>query len=188
MKNWKTRSRKVIFTSGRFLTVEMHSVELPSGEVVDDWPWIITPDYVNILPITTEGEFICFRQEKYGIPKPCLAAVGGYLEAGEDPLKAAKRELLEETGMRAGRWVSLGKYQIDGNRGNGTAHLYLALDARPEAEINADDLEEQELLILNREEIETALMAGEFMVLPWTTAVALGLRHLDREEDRGSRL
>ena len=43
------------------------------------------------------------------------------------------------------------------------------------AEPNADDLEEQELLLLSRAEIETALAAGQFKVLAWTTAIALAL-------------
>jgi ADP-ribose pyrophosphatase len=45
-------------------------------------------------------------------------------------------------------------------------------------EIDADDLEEQELLLLSRAEVETALDAGEFKLLPWAVAVALALRRI----------
>ena len=44
--------------------------------------------------------------------------------------------------------------------------------------IDADDLEEQELLLLTRAEVETALDAGEIKLLPWATIVALALRQI----------
>jgi ADP-ribose pyrophosphatase len=178
MQPWKTRHRRIILNHSKFLTVEAHTVELPDGRVIDDWPWVITPDYVNVAAITEAGAFLCFRQTKYSLEGTSLAVAGGYLEPGEEPLAAAKRELLEETGYAAPDWVELGHYQVDGNRGAGRAHLFLARGAHPVAEINADDLEEQQLLHLSRAEVEAALMAGEFKLLPWATVIALALRHL----------
>ena len=46
------------------------------------------------------------------------------------------------------------------------------------AEPHPDDLEEQELVLLGRAEIEAALAAGEFRVLPWAAVVALALLRL----------
>jgi ADP-ribose pyrophosphatase len=181
MQPWKTISRRTVLNHSKFLVVEDHTVELPDGRVISEWPWVILPDYVNVLTITTDGEFLCFRQTKYSVEGTSLAPVGGYLEPGEDPLTTAQRELLEETGYEATDWISLGHYPVDGNRGAGTAYLFLARGARRVAEINADDLEEQELLHLSRSEVEVALASGEFKLLPWATAVALTLLYLDRE-------
>ena len=178
MQPWKTLSRRTILDRGQFLKVESHTVELPDGQVIPDWPWIITPDYVIVVVVTEAGEFLCFRQTKYAVDGTSLAPVGGYLEPGEDPLAAAKRELLEETGHDAPDWTSLGRYRVDGNRGAGTAYLFLAGGARRTADIQSDDLEEQQLLHLSRIEIEAALAAGEFKVLAWATVVALALLHL----------
>ncbi len=182
MQPWKTLSRHTILNHSKYLIVEDHTVELPGGRVVSEWPWVITPDYAPVLAMTESGEFLCFRQTKYGVDGPSLAPAGGYLEPGEDPLAAAKRELLEETGYEAPDWIKLGHYRVDGNRGAGMAYLFLARGARCIAEANADDLEEQELLRLSRSEIEAALASGEFKVLAWTTAVALALLYLDRED------
>jgi len=182
MQLWKTLSRRVVLDQGKFLTVESHTVELPDGRVIPDWPWVITPDYVNVIAVTEDGEFLCFRQTKYGVDGTSFAAVGGYIEPGEEPLTAARRELLEETGHQASAWIDLGHYRVDGNRGAGTAYLFLARGARRVADADADDLEEQDLLHLSRSELETALAAGEFKLLPWATAVALALLHLERED------
>jgi ADP-ribose pyrophosphatase len=176
MQPWKTLSRETVLDYGRFLVVEKHTIELPDGRTLTDWAWLITPDYVNVAVVTTTGEFLCFRQTKYALEGVSLAPVGGYLEPGEEPLAAAQRELLEETGYESPDWLKLGQYAVDGNRGAGTAHLFLARQAYPVAEVNADDLEEQQLLHLSRAEVEAALAAGEFKVISWAAVMALALQ------------
>jgi ADP-ribose pyrophosphatase len=94
-----------------------------------------------VVAVTESGEFLCFHQVKYAVEGETLATVGGYLEPGETPLAAAKRELLEETGYEASKWIELGRYRVDANRGAGTAHFFLALQAHHVADRNADDLE-----------------------------------------------
>ncbi|MEZ4729379.1 MAG: NUDIX hydrolase [Caldilineaceae bacterium] len=177
MEAWKTLARSPVWRSGdgRFLQVEHHTVQLPHGHTIEAWPWVITPDYVIVVAVTTAGEFLCFRQTKYAVAGVSLATVGGYLEPGEDALVAAQRELLEETGYQAPQWTALGQYAVDGNRGCGTAHLFLARNAVWVQPIHADDLEEQTLLLLTRADVEAALQAGDFKVLAWATAVALAL-------------
>ena len=179
MRPWKTLSRQTILDHSKYLVIESHTVELPDGRVISDWPWVVTPDYINVVPVTAEGEFLCFRQTKYGVEGLSLAPVGGYLEPGEDPLAAAQRELLEEMGYQAPEWTGLGHYRVDGNRGAGMAHLFLARGARRVAEPDADDLEEQQLLRLSRSEVRAALAAGEFKSLPWMAVVALALLALE---------
>jgi 8-oxo-dGTP pyrophosphatase MutT (NUDIX family) len=178
MQKWKTLSRRTILDHSKFLAVEEHTVELPDGRIISDWPWLILPDFVNVVAVTREGTFICFRQTKYAVDGTSLAVTGGYLEPGEDPLEAAKRELLEETGYEAEEWLSLGEYPIDGNRGAGMAYPFLARGAHRVTDPFADDLEEQELLLLSPGEVEQALAAGAFKLLPWTAALALALFQL----------
>ena len=182
MKPWKTLAKKPLLNVSKFLSVEQHTVELPDGRVIDDWPWLVTPDYINVAAVTLDEKFICFRQTKYSVTGTTLAPVGGYIEPGEDPLAAAQRELLEETGYESPRWTPLRSYVVDGNRGVGKAYLFLAQEAIRVTAPHADDLEEQELLLLTRAEVETALAAGEFKVLAWPTVMALALLQLNTIE------
>ena len=179
MKPWKTLERHTILKHNQFLTVESHTIELPDGRIIQDWPWLVMPDYANILAETTDSRFICLRQTKYSVDGESLAVVGGYLEPGEAPEAGARRELREETGYEAPEWFHLGSFPIDGNRGAGTAHFYLARSAKAVAPIDADDLEEHELVLLSRQEIRTAMLQGEFKLLPWMSIVALGLHYPD---------
>ena len=178
MKAWKTKSRQTVLEQRPWLVVENHTVELPDGRIIPDWPWIVTPDYVNVVAVTEEERFLCFRQVKYGVEGTTLGIVGGFVEEGEEPLRAAQRELLEETGYESTEWTQLGSYRVDPNRGVATGHLYLARQARYVTSRNADDLEEQELVLLTRPEIETTLAQGEFKVLAWAAAIAFALRQL----------
>ena len=178
MKLWKTKTRQTILDQRPWLLVENHTVELPDGRLIPDWPWIITPDYVNVVAVTAEGRFICFRQVKYGVDGTTVGIVGGFVEENEEPMQAARRELLEETGYQSTDWTPLGSYRVDPNRGIAMGHLYLARQARYVAPRNADDLEEQELLLLTHMEIDAALEQGQFQVLAWAAAIALALRQL----------
>ncbi|MCZ7587377.1 MAG: NUDIX hydrolase [Gaiella sp.] len=180
MRGWQTLSRTTILDRSPWLSVESHAVELPDGRVIEDWPWVESREFANVVAVTEDGRFLLFRQVKYAVAGTTLGPVGGYLEPGEDPLTAARRELFEETGHLADDWTSLGRYVVDGNRGCGVGHLFLARGARKVAEPGADDLEEQELLLLTRAEVEAALLAGELQVLSWAAAVALALVALDR--------
>jgi 8-oxo-dGTP pyrophosphatase MutT (NUDIX family) len=175
MKPWKTKSRRTVYSQRPWLDVELHEVELPDGRVIPDWTWVVTPAFVNVVAITDDDTFICFRQVKYAIDGVTLATVGGYCEPGEDPRLAAERELMEETGHTARQFTHLGSFPVDGNRGSGIAHLWLAIGAHKVAAINADDLEEQEMLFMTRDEVKTALLAGEFKGLSWSAAVAMAL-------------
>lgn len=175
---WNTLARRVLLTFPRFLTVESHTVQTPKGQVIEEWSWVESPDYINVAIVTAEGQWLCFRQTKYGYEGLSLAPVGGYIESGEAPLAAAQREVVEETGYQAETWVPLGAYRVDANRGAGTAHLFLATGAVKVAEPNADDLEPQELLFLSRAEVQQAVDAGEFKVLAWATVMALALPHV----------
>jgi ADP-ribose pyrophosphatase len=182
MQPWKTISRQTILEHSKFLSVESHTVELPDGTIIEDWPWIITPNFVNVLAVTDENKFLCFRQTKYAFGGVSLAPVGGYIEDDEDPLEAAKRELLEETGYHATEWISLGNYWVMPNRGGAVGHFYLACGAHFVESTWSDDLEEQELLFLAQEEVEQALLDGEIKSAIWSAVVALALLRLKTQE------
>jgi ADP-ribose pyrophosphatase len=174
---WRTLSTRTILAHSKFLNVESHTIQLPDGSVIEDWPWIIIPSAAIVLASTSDQRFLCFRQTKYAVEGTSLAPVGGMLEPGEPPLEAAKRELLEETGYESPHWIHLGDYKVDPNRGVAVMHLFYARQARQVTQPKADDLEDQNLLKLTISELEDALHSGEFKVLAWAAVVAMALLH-----------
>jgi ADP-ribose pyrophosphatase len=175
MEPWKTLSRKTVFERLPYLRVEEHVILLPDGKIINDWTYVITPDFVIVSVITTSGKWLCFRQPKYATEGLTLAPVGGYIKDVEAPLDAAKRELEEETGFVAPDWKFLGKYTVDANRGKAHGFLYLAKNGEKVSTINSDDLEEQEILFLDRYEVEKSVKRGDFKEMSFQTTMALAL-------------
>lgn len=161
-------------------------VALPDGREVDGFLWVRTRDFVAMVAVTDGDQVVLVRSYKHGTRTVSLAVPAGYLEAGEEPLAAAKRELAEETGYASDDWSSLGRYVVDGNYGVGTAHLYLARGARKVAEPASGDLEDMEVVVASRDEVSEYVRRGEVVQLASAAAIALGLLELQRR-DSGAR-
>jgi ADP-ribose pyrophosphatase len=87
-------------------------------------------DSVSVLAITGE-DFYLIREYKYAIGRHILQLPSGRIDKGEEPLQAAMRELLEETGVTADTWTSLGLVYPYPTNIASAVHLFLAEDALP---------------------------------------------------------
>ena len=171
----------------KFARFQIHQVLLEDGKtVVDDWMWMDECDSVIVLIQNEKGNYLVFRQRKYGILGQTYAVLGGLIEPGEDPTRAAQRELKEELQMTSKDWVSMGAYRTAANRGGGTSYTFLARHTRPiitsetatmdkKEEYSEGESERQEVLELSKKELVEALLAGEFQEIKWTATVALAL-------------
>ena len=65
-------------------------------------------DAVNVVAINTEGSILMARQFRFGSKEYSLEIPGGFIDDGELPLQAIKRELIEETGYTAQNWKNIG--------------------------------------------------------------------------------
>ncbi|MGH7994941.1 MAG: NUDIX hydrolase [Opitutaceae bacterium] len=66
--------------------------------ISQDFVVIGSPDWVNIVAVTPQGDLVLVRQFRHGIDDFSLELPGGVMEPGESPVEAALRELREETG------------------------------------------------------------------------------------------
>lgn len=174
---WRTEQTvdaQVLYQSP-FGVVELHRVRSGNQEFVD-WLWCDERAHVNILvQRAKDGKFLLFKQKKYGFIGEKLAVVGGFVDDGETPLQAAKRELMEEVGMEAGTWRELGTYRVSVNRGGGYVSMYHAVDAMIGRKLSSDDLEPQQQVWLDRRQLLSALKQEMLGEVKWASTVALAL-------------
>lgn len=97
-----------------------------SGSLEGQFYVLDAPAWINIFPLTPQKEIILVEQYRYGTQEPTLEIPGGMVDEGEEPLQAARRELLEETGYRSEKWVSLGKASANPAIMTNYTHIYLA--------------------------------------------------------------
>lgn len=146
-------TREVVFSGGPVREVCVESVRLPDDRIVSDYYAVRFPDYVLVYPEMQDGRVTMLRQYKHGPRRVCLTFPGGSIEAGETPADAARRELMEEIGCVAQELDSLGAFVTNANQGCNTAHLFRAVGCRRVAEPVSGDLEETEILVVDRAEL-----------------------------------
>lgn len=154
---WETVARRKLVDASPWLNLWVEEVRLPDGKVVSDFYTVEQPDHVVIFALDEEERAVALRHYKHGPARINLGFPAGYLMPGEDALTAARRELFEETGYEADDWQHLGTYTVDGNRGNGQGHYFLARGARHVAEADPDDLEEIRIELIKIADLNSLL-------------------------------
>ncbi|MCL6595616.1 MAG: NUDIX hydrolase [Firmicutes bacterium] len=124
-----TLERSVRF-EGRIVRLHVDRVRLPDGregerEVVDH------PGAVAILPITAQGRVVLVWQYRQAAGRAVLEIPAGKLSPGESPAACARRELAEETGMRARRLRAVGRFLPSPGFSGEWLHLYVATGLVP---------------------------------------------------------
>lgn len=173
--------RKTIF-EGHVIKLYLDQVKLPNGKPAER-EVVLHGGAVGIVPLDADGCITLVRQYRHATGEYLLEIPAGKLDPGESPESCAVRELIEEVGLAAGRWIKLSEFYTSPGFSNEVLHLYLALDLEPREAAP----EEDEFLEVERMSLEDALeavrkleirdsktVAGIALTALWRTAQAGG--------------
>lgn len=125
-----------------------------------------TPDWVTIIPVLKNGRgeecFLMVEQFRHGSSSITLEFPAGIVDEGESPEDAAKRELLEETGYRAGRVVKLGEVSPNPAFMDNLTHTFAAFDLELVSEQNLDDDEFIRFHTIPVSEVQREMGSGRY--------------------------
>ena len=102
---------------------------------------------VTLVPINNKGELYFVRQYRIGAKRHLLELPAGVLEAGEDPVTGAGREVREETGMAASQLTKIGEFFMAPGYSDEFLTVFLATGLYPSPlEADADEFLELEII------------------------------------------
>jgi ADP-ribose diphosphatase len=129
---------------GRVVSMRVDRIALPGGsvavrEVVEH------PGAVVVVALDKDGGVYLVRQYRHPLGAYLLEFPAGCIEAGEEPLAAAQRELREEVGLEAREWTPLGSFFS--SPGFASEHLYAFL-ARGLESVETDPDDDEDISVV----------------------------------------
>lgn len=157
---WETISSEYLFRRP-WLTVRHDKVRLPDGRINPEFYVLEYPDWVNIIAITENGEFVMERQYRHGLDKTCYEIAAGVVENGETPLEAARRELEEETGYGGGEWKELMLISGNPSTTSNLTHCFLAEGVKKVSAQHLDSTEDLSVCLLSLDQVRLLLVSDK---------------------------
>jgi 8-oxo-dGTP pyrophosphatase MutT (NUDIX family) len=161
MRPWK-RLASASVIENRWLTVTADTCELPTGAVVEPYFVIHEPEWVHVLALNDKDELLVVRQYRYAANAVCTELPGGAADRSEEPVAAARRELLEETGYTAETSAYVGALYANPARQTKRIHLFAARGLSRVAGRALDESENIEFAFLSVAAVQAAIEAGTF--------------------------
>jgi len=145
VSRWERGSERTL-VSTKVLDLKSVHFRHPVRGMEREFTIIHTPDWVNVLAVTPADHLVLVRQFRFGANDFSLELPGGVIEAGEAPVAAGVRELLEETGFGGAGARALGTVKPNPAIMDNHCHYVLIEGAVPTGPLDWDADEEIEVV------------------------------------------
>lgn len=162
-RKWKVLSSEKLLSKGTWMNLRQERVQLPSGAIVPEWFILEFPDWVNVIAITSDGQFVMEDQYRHGLGQTHYELVAGVVDPGETPLEAAKRELSEESGYGGGEWSLFMTLSANPTNHTNLSYTFLARGVEKLGEQHTEATEDIHVDIFSPQEVRELLDSGQII-------------------------
>jgi ADP-ribose pyrophosphatase len=131
-------TRRIIY-QGLKIDLALQAVTLADGSTAER-EVVVHRGAVALLPMVDADHVCLIRNKRYAVGKTLLEVPAGTIDAGETPEQTAARELVEETGYRAGRITRVRDWFVSPGVMSERMYLFLCEDLEPGlSDLQADE-------------------------------------------------
>lgn len=175
---WKTLSKKTLIKNKLFSLTEEKLLK-HNGKIAQKYFTVHRTNSVIIVPFTKEKEIVLIKQYRHPVRSTKYEVPAGYMEPNEkNPLTAARRELLEETGYKAKKFIKLGEAYASAGFLDNTVFFYLALNCEKISSQHLDQNEEIDVQVVSQKRAEFLLNHNEIKDMGSILGLVLAKEHL----------
>lgn len=161
---WTHQSRETISQCKIFSVERIDATnERLHGNSVKTFYTLIFDSWVNVIPLTSENKVILVEQFRHGVQDLTLEIPGGSIDDSDNnPLEAARRELIEETGFTSDDWSLLGSNHPNPAVQDNLCFTYLArnIEFKEEPRFDGTGTEQIQSRLVDLSEINTLIKNG----------------------------
>lgn len=154
-QGWKKKNTRPCYANPPWCSVEGWTYERPNGTDLE-YSISIQNEIVMVFAVTPDNQIMMVKQYFFVHDEMAWSLVAGFIDDGDTPLDAAKKELLEEAGSVAEEYVYLGS-TIRGKYMTGECHMYLAQGVTQVQEQALDPSEDIEVHTISIDECKELL-------------------------------
>lgn len=159
-----TIKKEMIDEESKFLAVEKYSCHLNNGKTIIREKLLKNQkdgSAAIIFPITVDNQVILAMEPRVFTEKTVdIGLPAGYIEYLEEPIKAASRELNEETGYQSNNLIHLGSFYQDQGVSAAYNHYFLAKNCIKVGKQNLDEGEFIKYILVSFDELDWLLENG----------------------------
>lgn len=160
MDKWNINSTREIFSS-HIVNIEGRMSVNPRNGLEDEYYIATFPNWCNVIAITPKNEIVLIRHFRHGSREIEIEFPGGCIDEGEEPLKAAVRELEEETGYIGKNPILIGDISPNPSFQTNRCYTIFIEDAIQSSSQSLDDGEDIEIFTIPITDVPKMIREGK---------------------------